>query len=96
MILALTSDTISRGEMYDAASTILAQKISQIDGVGDVTVGGGALPAVRVEIDPGETAAQGISLDTVRTAIRNAMRIGQRASSTTAIIAGRSAQTIRR
>lgn len=69
LILALTSDTVSRGEMYDAASTILAQKISQLEGVGDVTVGGGALPAVRVTVDPAKLSAQGISLDTVRNAI---------------------------
>src|ERR1035437_4262022 len=52
MILSLTSDIYDRGEMYDAASTILAQKLSQIDGVGQVTVGGGALPAIRVEVNP--------------------------------------------
>ena len=69
LILALTSETVSRGEMYDAASTILAQKISQLEGVGDVTVGGGALPAVRVTVDPAKLSAQGISLDTVRAAI---------------------------
>lgn len=69
LILALTSDTLSRGQMYDAAQTILAQKISQVEGVGDVQVGGGALPAVRVTVDPAKLAAQGTSLDTVRTAI---------------------------
>ena len=52
MILALTSDTMTQGQMYDAASTILAQKLSQVDGVGQVTVGGSSLPAVRVELNP--------------------------------------------
>jgi len=50
MILSLTSDTLDRGRMYDAASTILAQKLSQIQGVGQVTVSGSALPAVRIEL----------------------------------------------
>src|SRR5690349_23217585 len=52
MILGLTSDAYNQGQMYDAASTILAQKLSQVGGVGQVTVGGGALPAVRVEANP--------------------------------------------
>src|SRR6266536_3298947 len=52
MILALTSDTLRQGQLYDAASTIIAQKLSQIEGVGQVTVGGSALPAVRVELNP--------------------------------------------
>lgn len=69
IILSLTSDQLSRGEMYDAASTILAQKIAQIDGVGDVSVGGGALPAVRVELNPTQLSNYGISMDTVRAAI---------------------------
>ena len=69
MIIALTSDTLTRGQMYDAASTVLAQRLSQVEGVGQVTVGGGALPAVRVELDPDKLAAKGISLDVVRTAL---------------------------
>ena len=52
MILALTSGTMTQGQMYDAASTILAQKLSQVQGVGQVTVGGSSLPAVRVELNP--------------------------------------------
>src|SRR5207253_5983913 len=51
-ILALTSDTLDKGHMYDAASTILAQKLSQVTGVGQVVVGGSALPSVRVELNP--------------------------------------------
>src|ERR1700712_5298914 len=52
MILALTSDTLSPGQIYDSASTILQQKLSQVDGVGEVTIGGSSLPAVRVELNP--------------------------------------------
>src|SRR5438552_6080680 len=69
MILALTSDTLTRGQMYDAASTVLAQRLSQVKGVGQVNVGGGALPAVRVELDPDKLAARGIALDKVRLAL---------------------------
>ena len=72
MILALTSDTLSRGQMYDAASTVLAQRISQIEGIGQVTIGGGALPAVRVAIDPNRLVASGIALSDVQTAINSA------------------------
>jgi multidrug efflux pump len=66
MILALTSPTMDRGQMYDAASTILAQKISQLGGVGQVTVGGASLPAVRVELNPTTLNRYGIGLDEVR------------------------------
>jgi len=69
MILALTSDRLTRGQMYDAASTVLAQKLSQVEGVGQATVSGGALPAVRVELDPVRLASHGISLEQVRAAI---------------------------
>ena len=69
MILALTSKTMTRGQMYDAASTILAQKISQVKGVGQVTVGGASLPAVRVELNPSALNRYGISTETVRTVI---------------------------
>ena len=69
MILSLTSDTLTRGQMYDAASTVLAQRLSQVSGVGQVNVSGGALPAVRVELNPDKLAANGIALDSVRTAI---------------------------
>ena len=69
MILALTSDTLTRGQMYDAASTVLAQRIAQVDGVGQVNVGGGALPAVRVELNPDKLAVKGIALDSVRVAL---------------------------
>jgi multidrug efflux pump len=69
MILSLTSPTMSRGQMYDAASTILAQKISQLNGIGQVTVGGSSLPAVRVELDPPAMYRLGIGAEDVRTAI---------------------------
>ncbi|MDN4574966.1 multidrug transporter subunit MdtC [Pandoraea cepalis] len=72
MILALTSDSMTRGQMYDSASTILAQKISQLDGVGDVTVGGSSLPAVRVELNPTALNKYQIPLETVRTTIQAA------------------------
>src|SRR5207302_284009 len=65
----LTSDTLDRGEMYDAASTIIAQKISQAEGVGQVTVGGASLPAVHVELNPTALNKYAIGLDEVRAAL---------------------------
>ncbi|MEZ3499161.1 multidrug efflux RND transporter permease subunit MdtC [Pantoea sp. KPR_PJ] len=72
MILTLTSDIYNPGQLYDYASTQLAQKLSQIEGVGDVTVGGSSLPAVRVALNPQALFNQGVSLDAVREAIANA------------------------
>ncbi len=72
MILSLTSDSLTRGQMYDAASTILAQKISQVEGVGQVTVGGSSLPAVRVELSPPALNQLGIGVEEVRAAINAA------------------------
>ncbi|HEX7439253.1 MAG TPA: efflux RND transporter permease subunit, partial [Caldimonas sp.] len=69
MILALTSKTMDRGQMYDAASTILAQKLSQVKGVGQVSVGGSSLPAVRIELNPATLNKYGIGLEDVRAAI---------------------------
>jgi multidrug efflux pump len=69
LILALTSDTLTRGQMYDAASTVLAQRLAQVSGIGQVSIGGGALPAVRVELDPNKLAANGIALEEVRIAV---------------------------
>src|SRR5579862_7780492 len=69
MILALTSDTMTQGQMYDAASTIIAQKLSQVSGVGQVSVGGSSLPAVRVELQPQALNKYGVSLETVRTVL---------------------------
>jgi multidrug efflux pump len=71
VIIALTSDTMTQGQMYDAASTILAQKISQVEGVGQVNVGGSSLPAVRVELNPTVLNKLGVALEDVRTAITN-------------------------
>jgi multidrug efflux pump len=72
MILAMTSATRTQGELYDLASTIVAQKLSQVSGVGDVTVGGSSLPAVRVDVLPGALTSRGVSLDEVRTTLANA------------------------
>ncbi|OAI50813.1 multidrug transporter [Betaproteobacteria bacterium SCGC AG-212-J23] len=72
MVMTLTSETMSRGQMYDAASTIVAQKLSQVRGVGQVTVGGSSLPAVRAELNPSALNAYGIALADVRTALANA------------------------
>ncbi|HXD84578.1 MAG TPA: multidrug efflux RND transporter permease subunit [Rudaea sp.] len=72
MILTLTSKTLSRAQMYDAASTIVAQKIAQVQGIGQVEVSGSSLPAVRVELNPTALNHYAIALDTVRTAIQNA------------------------
>ncbi|HEY1447504.1 MAG TPA: efflux RND transporter permease subunit [Caulobacteraceae bacterium] len=69
MILALTSKTRTPGQMYDAASNILQQQISQVKGVGDVTIGGSSLPAVRVELNPLALARYGVGLEDVRAAI---------------------------
>ncbi|MGC6230365.1 multidrug efflux RND transporter permease subunit MdtC [Hafnia paralvei] len=72
MIMTLTSDTYDQAKLYDIASTQLAQKIAQVDGVGDVSVGGSSLPAVRIELNPEALFNQGVSLDSVRTSIANA------------------------
>src|SRR5579883_2192728 len=69
MIIALTSDTLTKGQMYDAADSILAQKISQISGVGQVFVGGSAQPAVRAELNPLQLSSYGIGLEGVRAAL---------------------------
>ena len=71
-MLALTSPVLTRGQMYDAASTILAQKLSQVDGVGQVTVGGSSLPSVRIELNPPALDKYGIGLEEVRTALAGA------------------------
>ena len=72
MILALTSDSYAPSQMYDAADSILAQKLAQVEGVGQVTVGGGAKPAVRVELNPRPLESFRIGLDQIRTALGNA------------------------
>ena len=72
LTLALTSNSVPVEKLSDAADTILQPKLSQIDGVGKVTVEGGLRPAVRVQIDPGRLAAYGLSMEDVRTAVANA------------------------
>lgn len=72
MVMGITSDTLTQGELYDMANTVFSQKLSQVYGVGQVTVGGASLPAVRVELDPGALHSRGISLEEVRSAVARA------------------------
>ena len=72
MILALSSDTYTKAKMYDAASSILAQKLAQVQGVGQVFVGGSSLPAVRVDVNPTALNGFGLGLEDVRTALGTA------------------------
>jgi len=72
LIIALTSDTVPRSQIYDITSTVLAQELAQVRGVGQVNVGGGALPAVRVELNPTVLNKYGISLEQVRTVLSQA------------------------
>ena len=72
MVLALTSTVLQKGELYDLASSILSQTLSQVNGVGEVQVGGSSLPAVRVELEPQALNHYGVSLEEVRTAITGA------------------------
>ncbi|WP_085316337.1 multidrug efflux RND transporter permease subunit [Derxia lacustris] len=69
LIISLTSATMTRGQMYDVASSMLAQKLAQVEGVGQVSIGGASLPAVRVELDPEALDRAGLSTETVRQAI---------------------------
>ena len=69
MILGLTSDVYGPDKMYDAASTVMQQKISQISGVGQVNVGGGALPSVRVEVNPTKLASYGLTMASLRSVL---------------------------
>ena len=72
MILALTSKTLTRGQLYDAASNVLQQHLSQLDGIGQVSIGGATLPAVRVELNPTAMFKYGIGLEDVRAALASA------------------------
>ncbi|MGA3345413.1 MAG: multidrug efflux RND transporter permease subunit [Terracidiphilus sp.] len=72
LILTLTSDVVPKPQIYDLADSILAQKISQIQGVGQVFVGGSSSPAVRAELNPMELGANGVGLEAVRTALAGA------------------------
>ena len=76
LVIALTSSTLSTSVLYDAADTVLVQRLSQVDGVADVVVSGAEQPAVRVEVDPTVIAASGISLEQIRTAISNGAALG--------------------
>ena len=72
LLLSLTSELVGRGRMYDVASSILQQKLAQVEGVGQVFVGGGALPAVRVDVNPTALNNIGLSLEDVRATLSNA------------------------
>ncbi|EGP07272.1 RND multidrug efflux transporter [Bradyrhizobiaceae bacterium SG-6C] len=76
LIIALTSKTMLPSAIYDVADTVIAQRISQVPGVGEATVSGADQPAVRIQLNPGALATAGISSDDVRTAIVNANAIG--------------------
>ncbi|MHB2139186.1 efflux RND transporter permease subunit [Pseudomonas monsensis] len=72
MVLSLTSDVLEKGQLYDLASTILSQSLSQVQGVGEVQIGGSSLPAVRVELEPQALNQYGVALDDVRKTIAEA------------------------
>jgi multidrug efflux pump len=72
MVLALTSTTRTAGQIYDIASNVLQQRLSQLDGIGEVDVNGSALPAVRVELNPGALFRYGVGLEDVRAALASA------------------------
>ena len=76
LILALTSKTLQPSAIYDAADSVIAQRLSQVDGVADVTVAGSEQPAIRVSVDPARLSAMGLSLEDVRTAISNSNAAG--------------------
>ena len=86
MVIALTSNIIGQGRLFDAASNVLQQKISQVSGVGQVTLGGSSLPAVRVELNPTALTKYGIGLESVRAALaaananspKGAIEVGER------------------
>ena len=86
VVLALTSNTLGQGRLYDAASNVLQQKLSQVTGVGQVTLGGSSLPAVRVEINPSALTKYRIGLESVRAALaaananapKGAIEVGER------------------
>ncbi|MDR0339739.1 MAG: efflux RND transporter permease subunit, partial [Desulfovibrio sp.] len=69
MVMGLTSDSLTQAQLYDIASTVFKQKLSQVYGIGEVSVGGSSSPAVRVDVDPGELQSRGLSLEDVRSAI---------------------------
>ena len=95
LVLTLTSETLTRGEIYDAASTVLAQKLSQVEGIGQVVVGGGSLPAVRVDLIPQALFKYGIGLEDVRAALGSANAHSPKGASTSAQSAIKSMPMIR-
>jgi len=72
IILGMTSETLTRGQVYDSAATVVQQKLSQLPGVGNVDIGGSSLPAVRVELDPTALFNYGIGLEGIRAALASA------------------------
>jgi multidrug efflux pump len=72
MVLALTSSTLTRAQLYDSADSVIQQQLSQVSGVGQITLGGSALPSVRVELQPDQLNSYGIGLEDVRAAISSA------------------------
>jgi multidrug efflux pump len=76
LILALTSKTMQGSAIYDAADSVIAQRLSQVDGVADVSVAGSEQPALRVRVDPARLSAMGLSMEDVRTAIANSNAVG--------------------
>ena len=96
LILALTSETLNRGQLYDAATNVLQQRLSQIDGVGQVIIGGAALPAVRVELNPQALLTTGSGSRTCAPHWPRPTPTARRARSRTATGIFRSTPTIRR
>jgi multidrug efflux pump len=76
LILALTSKTMQASAIYDAADTVIAQRLAQVSGVADVTVAGSEQPAIRVRVDPTRLASMGLSMEDVRTAVTNSNSAG--------------------
>ncbi len=76
LILALTSPTVQASTIYDIADSVIAQRISQVPGVAEVSVSGAEQPAVRVRVNPSQLAAMGLSLETIRTTIANTNALG--------------------
>src|SRR3954468_3756444 len=76
MILALTSNTVPASALYDAADTVIVQRLSQIEGVAEVTVNGAEQPAIRIRVNPVALASMGLSLEDVRTAVANSNATG--------------------
>src|SRR5205814_345533 len=76
MILALTSRTVAPSAIYDAADTVVAQRLAQIDGVAEVSVNGAEQPAIRVRVNPIALASMGLNIDDVRTPVVNSNAAG--------------------